>query len=170
VIVFDGPEDYRKRIEDPALNIDENCMLVVRGTGPLGYPGSAEVVNMTAPGALVRKGFRMLPCMGDGRQSGTSDSPSILHASPESAAGGNLAILRTGDSVKVDLKNRRVDLLVSDGEIAARRAALPETALRNDSPWQQLYRAHVGQLDTGACLEFAVGYRDLREVVPRHSH
>jgi dihydroxy-acid dehydratase len=170
VIVFDGPEDYRKRIEDPALDIDENCMLVVRGTGPLGYPGSAEVVNMTPPGALVRKGFRMLPCIGDGRQSGTSDSPSILHTSPESAAGGNLAILETGDRVKVDLKHRRVDLLVSDEEIAARRAALPETVLRNDSPWQQLYRAHVGQLDTGACLDFAVGYRDLRETVPRHSH
>ncbi len=170
VIVFDGPEDYRKRIEDPALNIDENCMLVVRGTGPIGYPGSAEVVNMTPPGALVRKGFRMLPCMGDGRQSGTSDSPSILHTSPESAAGGNLAILETGDSVKVDLKHRRVDLLISDDEIAARRAALPEEVLRNDSPWQQLYRAHVGQLDTGACLDFAVDYRDLRKTVPRHSH
>jgi dihydroxy-acid dehydratase len=170
VIVFDGPEDYRRRIEDPALEIDENCMLVVRGTGPLGYPGSAEVVNMTPPGELVRKGFRMLPCMGDGRQSGTSDSPSILHASPESAAGGNLAILRTGDRVKVDLRNRRVDLLVTDEEIAARRAALPEAVLRNDSPWQELYRTHVGQLDTGACLEFAVGYRELRGVVPRHSH
>jgi dihydroxy-acid dehydratase len=170
VIVFDGPEDYRKRIEDPALNIDEHCMLVVRGTGPLGFPGSAEVVNMTPPGELVKKGFRMLPCLGDGRQSGTSDSPSILHASPESAAGGNLAILQTGDSVKVDLKNRRVDLLLTDEEIAARRAALPDTVLRNDSPWQQLYRAHVGQLDTGACLDFAVGYRDLKNIVPRHSH
>lgn len=170
VIVFDGPEDYRKHIEDPALNIDEHCMLVVRGTGPLGYPGSSEVVNMTPPGALVRSGMRMLPCMGDGRQSGTSDSPSILHTVPESAAGGNLAILRTGDMVKVDLKNRRVDLLVSDEEIDARRKALAPAKLKNDSPWQELYRAHVGQLDTGACLEFAVDYRDLREIVPRHSH
>jgi dihydroxy-acid dehydratase len=170
VIVFDGPEDYRRRIEDPSLEIDENCMLVVRGTGPLGFPGSAEVVNMTPPGELVRKGFGMLPCLGDGRQSGTSDSPSILHASPESAAGGNLAILATGDRVKVDLRNRRVDLSLSDEEIAARRAALPEAALKSDSPWQELYRAHVGQLDTGACLDFAVGYRDLRKVVPRHSH
>jgi dihydroxy-acid dehydratase len=170
VIVFDGPEDYRSRIEDPSLNIDEHCMLVVRGTGPLGYPGSSEVVNMTPPGALVRSGARMLPCLGDGRQSGTSDSPSILHAVPESAAGGNLAILRTGDRVKVDLKNRRVDLLVSDEEIEARRKALPPTALKNDSPWQEFYRAHVGQLDTGACLEFAVEYHDLRKVVPRHSH
>jgi dihydroxy-acid dehydratase len=170
VIVFDGPEDYRRRIEDPALQIDEKCMLVVRGTGPIGFPGAAEVVNMTPPGELVKKGFRMLPCMGDGRQSGTSDSPSILHASPESAAGGNLAILRTGDSVKVDLRNRRVDLLVSDEEIEERRAALPGGALKSDSPWQELFRAHVGQLDTGACLDFAVGYRDLRQVVPRHSH
>jgi dihydroxy-acid dehydratase len=170
VVVFDGPEDYRARIEDPALGIDENCMLVVRGTGPVGYPGSAEVVNMTPPGELVRRGFRMLPCMGDGRQSGTSDSPSILHASPESAAGGNLAILETGDRVKVDLRHRRVDLLVSDEEITKRKAALPEAAIASDSPWQQLYRAHVGQLDTGGCLEFAVGYRDLRKVVPRHSH
>jgi dihydroxy-acid dehydratase len=125
---------------------------------------------MTPPGELVKKGFRMLPCLGDGRQSGTSDSPSILHASPESAAGGNLAILQTGDKVKVDLRNRRVDLQLSDEEIATRRATLPEAVLRNDSPWQQLYRAHVGQLDTGACLDFAVGYRDLRKTVPRHSH
>lgn len=170
VIVFDGPEDYRRRIEDPSLNIDENCMLVVRGTGPLGYPGSAEVVNMSPPGALVKKGFRMLPCLGDGRQSGTSDSPSILHASPESAAGGNLAILRTGDLVKVDLGNSRVDLLVSDEEIALRRTQLEPVQLQHDSPWQQLYRAHVGQLETGACLDFAVGYRELRKTVPRHSH
>ena len=170
VIVFDGPEDYRRRIEDPALEIDETCMLVVRGTGPIGYPGAAEVVNMAPPGALVRKGFRMLPCMGDGRQSGTSDSPSILHASPESAAGGNLAILETGDRVKVDLKNRRVNLLVSDEEIARRRAALPSATLKNESPWQELYRANTGQLETGATLDFAVGYRDLRKTVPRHSH
>jgi dihydroxy-acid dehydratase len=170
VIVFDGPEDYRKRIEDPELKIDETCMLVVRGTGPVGYPGAAEVVNMSPPGALVRQGFGMLPCMGDGRQSGTSDSPSILHASPEAAVGGNLAILQTGDLVKVDLKNRRVDLQVSGEEISRRRAASPAQHLRNDSPWQELFRAHVGQLDTGACLEFAVDYRDLRKTVPRHSH
>ncbi len=169
-IVFDGPEDYRKHIEDPSLNVDEHCMLIVRGTGPLGYPGSSEVVNMTPPGALVKSGVRMLPCMGDGRQSGTSDSPSILHAVPESAAGGNLAILRNGDLIKVDLKNRRVDLLLSDEEIESRRKALPPAVLKNDSPWQELYRAHVGQLDTGACLEFAVSYHDLRETIPRHSH
>ena len=169
-IVFDGPEDYRRRINDPSLNIDDSCMLIVRGAGPIGFPGSAEVVNMTPPDYVVRAGVRMLPCMGDGRQSGTSDSPSILNASPESAAGGNLAILQTGDRVKVDLKNRRVDVLVSDAEIEQRRAALPAAPLRHDSPGQELYRAHVGQLETGACLDFAVGYRDLRKVVPRHSH
>jgi dihydroxy-acid dehydratase len=170
VIVFDGPEDYRRRINDPALSIDETCMLVVRGAGPVGFPGSAEVVNMTPPGELVKRGVRMLPCMGDGRQSGTSDSPSILNASPESAAGGNLAILETGDKVKVDLRNRRVDVLLSDEEIARRRKALAPAELRHDSPWQEFYRGNVGQLDTGACLEFAVRYRDLRKTVPRHSH
>jgi dihydroxy-acid dehydratase len=169
-IVFDGPEDYRRRIEDPALNIDETCMLVVRGAGPIGYPGSAEVVNMTPPGHLVNAGVRMLPCMGDGRQSGTSESPSILNASPEAAVGGNLAILETGDRIKVDLRKRRVDVLLSEEEIARRRAGLKQVELKNDSPWQEFYRGHTGQLDTGACLDFAVKYRDLRKVVPRHSH
>ena len=170
VVVFDGPEDYRARIEDPALAVDETCMLVVRGAGPIAFPGSAEVVNMTPPGYLVKRGIRMLPCLGDGRQSGTSDTPSILNASPESAAGGNLAILCTGDLVKVDLRNRRVDVQISDEEIEARWAALEPVKLTHDSPWQELYRAHVGQLETGACLEFAVKYRDLRKIVPRHSH
>src|SRR5579864_1351022 len=170
VIVFEGPEDYRSRIEDPSLQIDETCMLVVRGAGPVAYPGSAEVVNMTPPGSLVSRGVRMLPCMGDGRQSGTSDTPSILNASPEAAAGGNLAILQTGDQVKVDLRHRRVDVLLSDQEIARRRADWKPPQIKNDSPWQQLYREHVGQLETGACLEFAVPYNDLRKVVPRHSH
>ncbi len=169
-IVFDGPEDYRKRINDPALAVDDSCMLVVRGAGTVAYPGSAEVVNMTPPDYLVKQGVRMLPCMGDGRQSGTSDTPSILNASPESAVGGNLAILRTGDQVKVDLRNRRVDVLISDEEIERRRNSLEPVQLRNDSPWQELYRAHVGQLETGGCMEFAVGYRDLRKTVPRHSH
>jgi dihydroxy-acid dehydratase len=170
VVVFEGPEDYRRRINDPALAIDETCMLVVRGAGPIAYPGSAEVVNMTPPDYLVKRGVRMLPCLGDGRQSGTSDTPSILNASPESAAGGNLAVLQTGDKVKVDLRNRRVDVMVSDEELMRRRANLKPTPPKNDSPWQELYRANVGQLDTGACLEFAVGYRDLRKTVPRHSH
>ncbi|MGC2402577.1 MAG: IlvD/Edd family dehydratase [Acidobacteriaceae bacterium] len=169
-IVFDGPEEYRRRIEDPSLGVDEHSILVVRGAGPVGYPGSAEVVNMTPPGELIRQGVRMLPCMGDGRQSGTSDSPSILHVSPESAIGGNLAILKTGDSIKVDLKNGRVDVLLSDEEIEARRRALKPAKIVNDSPWQEFYRDNVGQLETGACLEFAVKYHDLRKVVPRHSH
>jgi dihydroxy-acid dehydratase len=169
-IVFDGPEDYRKRIEDPSLAIDEHSILVVRGAGPVGYPGSAEVVNMTPPGNLVRQGIRMLPCMGDGRQSGTSDSPSILNISPEAAIGGNLAILKTGDQIKVDLKQRRVDVLLSEAEIAGRRAALKPAEIINHSPWEEFYRSNVGQLETGACLEFAVKYHDLRKVVPRHSH
>ena len=170
VVVFEGPEDYRKRINDPALAIDETCMLVVRGAGPIAYPGSAEVVNMTPPDYLVKKGIRMLPCMGDGRQSGTSDSPSILNASPEAAAGGNLAILRTGDEVQVDLKKRRVVVLISDEEIERRWKEHRPEPVRNDSPWQELYRANVGQLETGGCLEFADKYRDLRKTVPRHSH
>jgi dihydroxy-acid dehydratase len=169
-VVFDGPEDYRRRIEDPSLEIDEHSILVVRGAGPVGYPGSAEVVNMTPPGRLIRQGIRMLPCMGDGRQSGTSDSPSILNISPESAIGGNLAILRTGDEIKVDLKQRRVDVLLTEEEIAARRASLKPAEITNQSPWQEFYRSNVGQLETGACLEFAVKYHDLRKVVPRHSH
>ena len=170
VIVFDGPEDYRRRINDPQLAMDDTCMLVVRGAGPIAYPGSAEVVNMIPPDYLVKKGVRMLPCMGDGRQSGTSDSPSILNASPESAAGGGLLILRTGDLVKVDLKNRSVNVLLSEEEITRRRAETPLPMLKHDSPWQELYRAHVGQLESGAVLEFAVKYRDLRKTVPRHSH
>ncbi|MBX5496145.1 MAG: dihydroxy-acid dehydratase family protein [Bryobacteraceae bacterium] len=170
VVVFNGPEDYRRRINDPSLEIDETSMLVIRGAGAVAYPGSAEVVNMTPPDYLVKKGTRMLPCMGDGRQSGTSDSPSILNASPEAAAGGNLAILRTGDRVKVDLRNRRVDVLLSDEEIAERRRQLAQQEIQHDSPWQELYRAHVGQLESGACLEFAVKYRNLKSIVPRHSH
>jgi dihydroxy-acid dehydratase len=169
-IVFDGPEDYRKRIEDPALAIDEHCILVVRGAGPVGYPGSAEVVNMTPPGKLIRQGIRMLPCMGDGRQSGTSDSPSILNISPESAIGGNLAILKTGDQIKVDLGKRRVDVLLSEEEIEARRKELKPAEITNHSPWEEFYRSNVGQLETGACLEFAIKYHDVRKVVPRHSH
>jgi dihydroxy-acid dehydratase len=169
-VVFDGPEDYRKRIEDPSLAIDEHSILVVRGAGPVGYPGSAEVVNMTPPGRLVRQGIRMLPCMGDGRQSGTSDSPSILNISPESAIGGNLAILRTGDQIKVDLAHRRVDVLLSEEEITLRHKELKPAEIANHTPWEEFYRSNVGQLETGACLEFAVKYHDVRKVVPRHSH
>jgi dihydroxy-acid dehydratase len=169
-IVFDGPEDYRARINDPALAIDEHCILVVRGAGPVGYPGSAEVVNMTPPGYLVRKGFSMLPCMGDGRQSGTSDTPSILNASPEAAVGGYLCLLKTGDNIKVDLANRRVDVLLNEEELTERRATMKPTAVKNNSPWEELYRTHVGQLETGGCLEFATKYHDLAKIIPRHSH
>jgi dihydroxyacid dehydratase/phosphogluconate dehydratase len=136
----------------------------------VGYPGSAEVVNMTPPGRLVRQGIRMLPCMGDGRQSGTSDSPSILNISPEAAIGGNLAILKTGDQIKVDLAKRRVDVLLSEEEIANRRKELKPAEIINQSPWEEFYRGNVGQLETGACLEFAVKYHDLRKIAHRHSH
>jgi dihydroxy-acid dehydratase len=169
-IVFEGPEDYRQRIEDPSLQIDARCVLVIRNVGPIGYPGSAEVVNMTPPGYLVRAGVRMLPCMGDGRQSGTSDSPSILNISPEAAVGGNLAILETGDKIRVSLGERRVDVLLEPEEIARRRELWKAPQIKSNSPWEQLYRANTGQLETGACLEFATTYHDLRLVVPRHSH
>lgn len=169
-IVFEGPEDYHERINDPALNIDETCILVVRGVGPIGYPGAAEVVNMLPPDSLVKAGYSKLPCLGDGRQSGTSDSPSILHASPESAAGGNLAILQTGDKLKVDLNSRRVDIQITGEEIARRRAGLTIDVPPNQTPWQELFRSHVSQQETGAVLEFAVKYRNAGKEIPRHSH
>jgi dihydroxy-acid dehydratase len=171
-IVFEGPEDYHARIEDPGLDIDEQCILVIRNTGTLGYPGSAEVVNMQPPAALLRRGITSLPTLGDGRQSGTADSPSILNASPEAAAGGNLAILRTGDRIRVDVKNARVDVLISEQEIAARRKALRPRELENQTPWQEIYRSSVGQLETGGCMELALKYQDLVHVkgLPRHSH
>jgi len=169
-IVFEGPEDYRQRIEDPSWEIDARCILVIRNVGPIGYPGSAEVVNMTPPGYLVRAGVRMLPCMGDGRQSGTSDSPSILNISPEAAVGGNLAILETGDQIRVSLGERRVDVLLEPEEIARRRDSWKAPQIKSNSPWEQLYRENTGQLETGGCLEFATTYHDLRLVVPRHSH
>jgi dihydroxy-acid dehydratase len=169
-IVFDGPEDYRARIDDPALGIDERSMLIIRYCGPVGYPGSAEVVNMTPPGALVQQGIRLLPCMGDGRQSGTSDCPSILNISPEAAIGGNLAILQNGDRIRVSIKERSVNLLVRQEEIDRRRSELKPFAVENHTPWEELYRSSVGQLETGGCLEFATKYRDVRKIVPRHSH
>ncbi|MBI2688021.1 MAG: dihydroxy-acid dehydratase family protein [Acidobacteria bacterium] len=169
-VVFDGPEDYHERINDPALEIDEHCVLVIRGVGPVGYPGAAEVVNMLPPDYLVKKGIDVLPTLGDGRQSGTSASPSILNASPESAVGGNLAILRTGDPIKIDLNESRVDVLISDEEIAARRSALDIKIAASQTPWQELQRAHVGQLGDGAVLEFAVKYRDVGKDIPRHNH
>jgi dihydroxy-acid dehydratase len=169
-IVFDGPEDYRARIDDPALGIDERSMLIIRYCGPVGYPGSAEVVNMTPPGALVQQGIRLLPCMGDGRQSGTSDCPSILNISPEAAIGGNLAIVENGDRIRVSIGERSVNLLVSPQEIDRRRSGLKQFAVENHTPWEELYRSSVGQLESGGCLEFATKYRDVRKVIPRHSH
>ena len=171
-IVFDGPEDYHARIDDPALEIDERCILVMRGCGTVGYPGSAEVVNMAPPAALVKRGVTSLPCMGDGRQSGTSASPSILNMSPESAAGGGLALMRTGDRVRVDLNARRIDLLIDEPELARRRQeAIPEVP-PSQTPWQELYRQFVGQLSTGGCLEPATLYLRVIETHgdPRHSH
>jgi dihydroxy-acid dehydratase len=169
-IVFDGPEDYRDRIDDPSLGVDEYSILVIRYCGPVGYPGSAEVVNMTPPGALVQKGIRMLPCMGDGRQSGTSDSPSILNISPEAAVGGNLAILQNGDKIRVSIRERSVNLLLSAEEIERRRSTMKPFKPENHTPWEEFYRANVGQLETGACFDFATRYRNVRKVVPRHSH
>jgi dihydroxy-acid dehydratase len=171
-IVFDGPEDYHHRINDPALEIDAHCILVIRYCGPVGYPGSAEVVNMLPPDALVKQGVNELPCIGDGRQSGTSGSPSILNASPEAAVAGGLALLRTGDKVRVDLKKRSANILITDGELAQRRKDLKLPEFINQTPWQEIYRAHVGQLDTGGVLETAVKYQRIAETfgVPRDNH
>jgi len=169
-VVFDGSTDYHDRINDPALGIDEQTILVIRGSGPLGWPGSAEVVNMQPPDALLKRGIMSLPTLGDGRQSGTSDSPSILNCSPESAAGGGLSWLRTGDRIRVDLAKGTCDALVSDEEIARRKKdglpAVPESA----TPWQELYRSTVGQLDSGAVMEMAVKYRGVAKKTPRHNH
>jgi dihydroxy-acid dehydratase len=160
-IVFDGPEDYHHRINDPTLNIDESCILVMRNAGPVGYPGSAEVVNMQPPDALLKRGITALPCIGDGRQSGTSASPSILNASPEAAVGGGLALLRTGDMIRIDLNARRVDALVDEAEWGRRRAAWTPPALTSQTPWQEIARAHTGQLSTGGCFEPATPYLDI---------
>ncbi len=170
VIVFDGPEDYHARIDDADLNIDDSCLLTIRGCGPIGYPGSGEVVNMQPPAALLKQGINQLPTMGDGRQSGTSASPSVLNASPESAAGGNMALLETNDVVRVDLKNRTVMLLIADEELATRRQNYVEPEIVNETPWQEMYRGCVGQLSTGGCLDFATKYRNVSEKVPRHNH
>ena len=175
-VVFDGPEDYHHRIEDPALGIDEHSILFIRGTGPVGYPGGAEVVNMQPPAALIKRGIRSLPCVGDGRQSGTSGTPAILNASPEAAAGGNLALLETGDRVRIDLDKGQANILISSEELEQRRARLAASGgfpvPESHTPWQELYRNTVGQHETGACLELATRYRDLvtRFRTPRHSH
>lgn len=175
-IVFDGPEDYHHRIDDESLGIDEHCILFMRGAGPVGYPGAAEVVNMRAPNYLLKKGVTSLACIGDGRQSGTSGSPSILNASPEAAAGGNLGILRTGDSVRVDLNANTVNVLISEAEIAERRAALEAAGgyqyPASQTPWQEMQRAVVGQMGTGMALENAVKYQRIAQTfgVPRDNH
>jgi dihydroxy-acid dehydratase len=169
-IVFEGSEDYHDRINDASLEIDETCILVIRGVGPVGQPGAAEVVNMQPPDALIKIGVNQMATLGDGRQSGTSASPSILNASPESAVGGNLAILQTGDRIHVDLNTRRVDVLISGEEIATRRAAMKIDNRPSQTPWQEMFRAHVGQLETGAVLEFAVKYQDVGKEIPRHNH
>ena len=169
-VVFDGSDDYHARINDPALGIDERTILVIRGAGPIGWPGSAEVVNMQPPDALLKRGIMSLPTIGDGRQSGTSDSPSILNASPESAAGGGLAWLRTGDTIRIDLEAGRCDMLVSSEEIERRKAAGPPPVRASATPWQELYRQTVGQLDTGAVMEMALKYHGVCKKTPRHNH
>ena len=175
-VVFDGPEDYHHRIDDPATGITEKSILFMRGAGPLGYPGAAEVVNMRPPAHLIKQGVRTLACIGDGRQSGTSGSPSILNASPEAAAGGNLALLKSGDPVRVDLNTCRVDVLIDDAELAARRSALDAAGgfqiPPSQTPWQEMQRATVGQLGSGAVLEPAVKYHRIidRFGNPRDNH
>jgi len=169
-VVFEGPEDYHARINDPALDIDEDCVLVVRGCGPVGYPGSAEVVNMQPPEALLKRGVRELPTLGDGRQSGTSGSPSILNVSPESAVGGGLAILETGDVLRVDLNVGSLNVLIDEACLASRRAALQPPELYSHTPWQELYRQTVGQLADGGVMELATKYQNLRRHTPRPSH
>ena len=175
-IVFDGPEDYHHRIDDPALAIDEWCLLFIRGTGPIGYPGGAEVVNMQPPAALIKKGIHSLPCIGDGRQSGTSASPSILNASPEAAAGGGLAILKTGDRVRIDLNKRTADIMIPAEEVEQRHADLRSEGgfayAVNQTPWQEIQRSMVDQFDEGMVLKPAVKYQRVAQTmgVPRDNH
>ena len=169
-VVFDGSDDYHHRINDPALGIDESSILVMRGAGPIGWPGSAEVVNMQPPDALIRRGVAWLPTLGDGRQSGTSDSPSILNASPESAAGGGLAWLRDGDIIRIDLNKSTCDALVAPDEIARRLGQPAPPVPESHTPWEELFRRETGQLADGACLDFALKYRQVAAVTPRHNH
>jgi dihydroxy-acid dehydratase len=175
-VVFDGPEDYHARIDDPSLAIDERTLLFMRGAGPIGYPGAAEVVNMRPPAVLIRSGVHHLPCIGDGRQSGTSGSPSILNASPEAAAGGGLALLKTGDRVRIDLRRGEANILISEEELAARRRALQAAGgypvPESQTPWQEMQRAAITQADTGAVLKDATKYQRLAQTVgvPRHNH
>ena len=174
-VVFDGPEDFHHRIDDPAENIDANCILFMRGAGPKGYPGGAEVVNMRPPSYLLKKGVEALPCVGDGRQSGTSGSPSILNASPEAADGGGLALLKTGDRVRIDLNKCTADMLVPLDELAERARAFEAAggyaAPESQSPWQEYFREKVGRFDQGMILEDADKYQDIaRKHMPRDNH
>ncbi|KKC34809.1 IlvD/Edd family dehydratase [Devosia psychrophila] len=175
-VVFDGPEDYHHRIDDPSLDIDEHTLLFMRGAGPIGYPGAAEVVNMRPPNYLIKRGIHALACIGDGRQSGTSGSPSILNASPEAAAGGNLAILKTGDRVRIDLNIGQANILISDEEIATRRADLEASGgykyPKHQTPWQEIQRGIVGQLGDGAILKPAEKYQRIAQTngIPRDNH
>ena len=176
VVVFDGPEDYHHRIDDPAEAITPDSILVMRGAGPVGHPGAAEVVNMRPPAYLIKQGVHALPCVGDGRQSGTSGSPSILNASPEAATGGNIALLKTGDRMRIDLNTRRVDVLIDDAEMAERRAALEAAGgykyPASQTPWQEFQRSMIGELETGAVLEPAVKYHRIVDTLgpPRDNH
>jgi dihydroxy-acid dehydratase len=171
-IVFEGPEDYHHRINDPSLAIDADSILFIRGVGPIGYPGGAEVVNMLPPDSLVKEGIVLLPCVGDGRQSGTSASPSVLNASPEAAVGGGLALIQTGDIVRFDLNLRTANMLISDEELAARKAAWTPPVLVSQTPWQELQRRYIGQLDDGGCLTFATKYQKIAATfgLPRDNH
>ena len=171
-VIFEGPEDYHDRIEDPALGIDEQSILVIRNCGPVGYPGSAEVVNMQPPAALLKRGIEALPTMGDGRQSGTSGSPSILNISPEAVVGGGLGLLHNGDKIRIDLNQRTVNVLIPEAELAARRQAWHAPPMDNKTPWEEIYRNMVGQMSTGACLEPATLYLNIVEErgESRHSH
>ena len=171
-IVFDGPEHYHNEINNPKLNIDENCILIIRGCGPIGYPGSAEVVNMQPPDHLLKKGISTLPCLGDGRQSGTSESASILNVSPEAAAGGKIAIIKNNDLVKVDLIEKRVDVMIDQSIIDERMQKIQFKFPSNQTPWQEIARNYVGQLSDGACLNTKEEYFDVSKTkgVPRDSH
>jgi dihydroxy-acid dehydratase len=175
-VVFDGPEDYHARIDEPASMIDEHCVLFMRGTGPIGYPGGAEVVNMRVPIQLIAQGVHVLPCIGDGRQSGTSGSPSILNASPEAAVGGGLAVLRSGDRIRVDLRKGEVNVLLSAAEIAKRHQELAAAGgyqyPASQTPWQEMQRAAIGQFEGGAVIEAAVKYQRIARSkgIPRHNH
>jgi dihydroxy-acid dehydratase len=162
-IVFEGPEDYHQRIEDPNLGVVEQSILIIRNVGPVGYPGSAEVVNMQPPASMLKMGIETLPTMGDGRQSGTSAAPSILNVSPEAAVGGGLALLHTGDIIRLDLNSNKLDVVLPEGELAARRAAWRPPVLVNKTPWEEIYRANVGQLGQGGCLEPATLYLNVLE-------